>query len=247
MTPDELDLWRNMLIARLEDIRSMARQYRQLMEIHGLDELEDKTDIAQAWRKVTEMFPDDFQPHGASGLGRHIRFAMQGDFADIERWDVPGIIHEVERYGRRGNDFIRSELDRLAFGSDVGTVIHPRIQDACADLMRQRKYKEVVRAAVDLVMDDLRRLSGESGDGDALIRGAVKTTEGHLAFSACDDPNAKNVTEGLKQVLQGIYKGVRNPVSHGWSGFNRSESLQILATCSLLLSRLQRIAPTVED
>ena len=73
----------------------------------------------------------------------------------------------------------------------------------------------------DLLMDELRQLSGSDSDGDTLVRKAVDTTPGKLAFSDCQTNNAKQVTEGLKLTIQSLYKGVRNPSSHGWKGFGR--------------------------
>ena len=118
-------------------------------------------------------------------------------------------------------------------------MIHPQIKDACADLIAGRKYREAARTTVGLLMDELRRLSGTESDGDALVRRVAGTTPGKLAFSDCQTNNAKQVTDGLKLVAQGLYKGVRNPSSHSWDGFGRVEVLQIMAVSSLLLTQLQ--------
>ena len=80
---------------------------------------------------------------------------------------------------------------------------------------------------------------GEESDGDTLIRGVVGVSHGQIAFSNCHSKNAKQVTQGFKQMTQGLYKGVRNPISHGWREIGEIEAFQIMTCCSLLLTQLQ--------
>lgn len=89
-----------------------------------------------------------------------------------------------------------------------------------------------------MLLDEVRRLTGRQDDGDALIRGTVGVAH-QIGFSANADDNEKSITDGLKLVLQGVYKGIRNPASHGYNGFSRLETFQILTLCSFLLSRMQ--------
>lgn len=167
---------------------------------------------------------------------------MPHDFSDIELHDIPAVRESILRYGQRGETFIEDQLDHLKLNSTVSDALHPLIKDGCVAFVRERQYRQAALAAVGIVMDELRRLSSSQGDGDSLIRNVVGVRPGKLAFSDCTDDNAKNVTEGLKMIAQGLYKGVRNPASHGWDRFGKQEVVQVMITSSLLLSRLQIVA-----
>ena len=193
------------------------------------------------------QFPEDFRPDRASDLERHIHFGMQHDFSDIERSDIPAVKRSVERYGRKGEAFIVGELERVQFNSSVSDLIHPQIKDACADLINSQQYREAARTAVGLIMDEIRRLGRVESDGDSLVRNAIGTEPGSLGLSDCRSDNAKQVTKGLKLVVQGLHQGVRNPPSHGWNGYGHIEVLQIMVTCSILLTRLQVVESAKDD
>ena len=94
------------------------------------------------------------------------------------------------------------------------------------------------RAAIELLMDEIRRITGRQDDGDALIRNAIGVGR-QIGIASNEDDSERSITEGLKLILQGLYKGVRNPVARGCDPFPRLETLQILSTCSFLLSRMQ--------
>ena len=239
----DLEKWRNEVLSRLEDLQNRAKQIQQQMTAQNLVKLEDKSDFVSAWQRVQDLFPDDLQPNRTFDLNRHIGFAEKHDFSDIELLDIPAVMESVQRYGRNGADFINEELDRLQFTSSVSDIIHPRIKDACAGLINHRRYTDAARTAVGLLMDELRRQSGEISDGDALIRHVIKPTPGKLGFSDCKSHNSKKITEGFREILLGLYKGVRNPTSHGEHPFGRGEVLQVMTTCSLLLTQLQFIKP----
>ena len=242
MNAKTLEKWRNGLLTRLENLAIDSRQVRQLMAASGQDELEDKSDFEAKWQRIYELFPDDFHPDRAGDLGRHIRFAEEHDFSDIENFDIPAVIESVKRYGRSGTKFITEEIERIHIGSDVSDLLHPQISDACSDLISKRQFAEAAQKAVGLLMDELRRLSGKDSDGDALIRNVIGTKPGFVAFSDCQSASSKQVTDGLKMIVQGLYKGVRNPVAHGWNELRSTDVLQIMTTCSFLLTNLQLVA-----
>ena len=170
---------------------------------------------------------------------------MSHDFSDIELHDIPAIRESVLRYGRRGEAFVNDQLDHLELDSTISDAMHPLIKDACVGFVRERFYQQAALAAVGVVMDELRRLSGAQDDGDGLIRNVVGVQPGKLAFSDCKTDSGKTVTEGLKMIAQGLFKGVRNPASHGWDRFKKQEVIQVMITCSLLLSQLQFVEEEV--
>lgn len=247
MKPRALEKWRNELLTRLENLKIDARRVRQVMEATGQDELEDKSDFEAKWDRIVELFPEDFHPNRAMDLNRHVHFAMPHDFSDIEIFDIPAVMDSVRRYGRKGAAFIEEEIERVQVGSDVSELLHPQIKDACADLLGKRQFGEAAQRAVGLLMDELRRLSRHDLDGDKLIRQAIGTNPGQLSFSDCESNSSKQVTEGLKIVAQGLYKGIRNPVAHGWNELRSTDVLQVMAICSMLLTNLQVLVPADED
>jgi hypothetical protein len=62
MTPEQLKRWKNDILARLDVLKSKARQARQYLEANDLHELPDGGDIREAWQRVQERFPDDLRP-----------------------------------------------------------------------------------------------------------------------------------------------------------------------------------------
>lgn len=247
MSPNQLELWRREVLSRLDALRSHARQIKKQMKAKGRDVYEDKAEFEAKWDQIVSLFPDDFHPMRSSDLSRHVHWAMRVDFDDIEKFDIPAVMESVERYGRTSEVIVSETLEQLDFSASVGDLLHPEIKDACAGHINQRRHREAARNAVELVMDEIRRLGGTELDGDALIRKVVGVEPGRVAFSDCDSRNSRSVTEGLKLVAQGLYKGVRNPASHSLTEPNRVEAFQILATCSLLLSRLDLVGPDQLD
>lgn len=247
MERSQLERWRREVLTRFDALEVRAHQVQQFLSAHDLGKLEDKADFEAAWEKIKSLFPKEFLPDRTNDLERHIYFGMRQDFSDIESLDIPAVRRSVERYGRRGETFIKRELERVQFNSPVSDLIHPQIKDACADLINSQQYREAARAAVGLVMDEIRRLGRVESDGDSLIRNAIGTEPGSLGLSDCLSDNAKQVTKGLKLVVQGLYQGVRNPLSHGWNGYSYIEVLQIMVTCSVLLTRLQVVELSNDD
>ena len=238
MKPKQLIRWRKDILARLDVLKTKARQERQYLEANGLRELNDKEDIEEAWLRVQERFPADLNPPRVGDLKRHLSFAMPHDFSDIEQLDIPAIEGAIRRYGRHGKKFIEHELAALDAKFEAWELLHPQVRDACMTQYDNGLYRDAARAAVELLMDEIRRLTGRQDDGDALIRGAVGVQQ-KIAFSPHKDDNQKSITDGLKLVLQGLYKGIRNPASHGYDGFSHLETYQIMTLCSFLLSRLK--------
>lgn len=240
MTPEELKRWKREIQGRLDVLKTKARYARQYLEAHNLDALEDKPDINEAWRRVQERFPEDLNPPRVSDLNRHLGFAMPHDFSDIETLDIPAIEGAVERYGRHGEEFISHELASLNLDFEAWELLHPQVRDACMTQFESGHYRDAARAAIELAMDEIRRYTGRKDDGDALVRAVVGVGK-RIGFSENGDGNERGVTEGLKMILQGLYKGVRNPASHGYDGYSRLEAFQILVMCSFLLGRMRLI------
>ncbi len=239
LKPKQLEKWRSALLTRLDDLQIDARRIQQMMKATGQSVLEDKSEFESKWDRIVELFPEDFHPSRAGDLARHIAFAMPHDFHDIENFDIPAVVDSVKRYGRKGKYFIDEEIEQAQVGSDVGELLHPQIRDACMDLLASRRFGDAAQKSVGLLMDELRRLSRYDADGDKLIRKVVGTQPGQLGFSDCQSIGSMRVTEGLKIIAQGLYKGVRDPLSHGWDEMRSTDALQVMSMVSFLLTNLR--------
>ena len=232
-----LDRWQKEVLSRLDSLAHKARQCRQYLEAKDLRKLDDNGDFIAAWQRIRDLFPEGFSPNRADHLQRHAKFAMPHDFEDIELYDIPAVRRSVEAYGQRAS--MSDRLDALSLDATVGEAVHPLVKDACVSLVKERRYDMAAQAAVAIVMDELRRLSGSSTDGDDLIRRVVGVQPHMVAFSDCATTNAKTITQGLKTTTQGLYKGVRNPIAHGRTDVDKLEAIQVMVICSYLVSRLQ--------
>lgn len=232
-----LDRWQHEVLSRLDSLAHKARQCRQYLEAKDLRELDDNGDFIAAWERIRDLFPDGFVPDHAGDLQRHARFAMPHDFEDIELHDIPAVRRSVEAYGHQAS--MSDRLDALTIDATIGDAVHPLVKDACIDLVKERRYDMAAQAAIAILMDELRRLSGSRNDGDNLIRRVIGVQPHMVAFSDCTTDNAKTITEGLKTLTQGLYKGVRNPIAHGRTDVEKLEAIQVMVTCSYLVSRLQ--------
>lgn len=238
MTPEELKRWKKEILDRLSVLKTKALHTRQYLDASDLPKLEDKQDITEAWLRIQERFPDDFKPPRVSDLNRHLGFAMSVDFSDIATLDIPAIENAVKRYGYRGKEFISYDLDVLDMGLEAWELLHPQVRDTCITQFESGLYKDAVRAAIELIMDEIRRYTSQQDDGDSLLRATVGVGK-YIGFSKNSDDNERGITDGLKMILQGLYKGVRNPTSHGYNDYSRLEAFQILVTCSFILGRMR--------
>ena len=229
--------WKHEVLSRLDSLAQKARQCRQYLEINELRQLDDNEDFTSAWQRVRDLFPEGFHPDRANDLQRHARFAMPHDFEDIELHDIPAIRRAVEAYGRKPS--IRERLDALTLDASVSDALHPLIKDACVDHVKERQYTLACQAAIAVVMNELRRLSKSQTDGDKLIQRVIGVQPNKVAFSPCSTDNEKSISQGLKMIAQGLYKGVRNPIAHGRTDVDKLEAIQVMITCSLLVSRLR--------
>ena len=231
------DRWKREVLSRLDSLAHKAKQCRQYLEANDLSRLDDNDDFLQSWQRIRDLFPKGFVPDRASDLNRHTRFAMPHDFEDIEMHDIPAVRREVEGYGHQPS--VPERLDALAVDASIGDAVYPLIKDDCIDHLRERRYAMAAQAGIAVVMRELRRLSGSQADGDHLIREVVGVQPKMVAFSDCTTNNAKSITDGLKMIAQGLYKGVRNPIAHGRTDVEKLEAIQVMVACSLLVARLQ--------
>ncbi|WP_162173824.1 TIGR02391 family protein [Hyphomonas johnsonii] len=231
------------MISRLDTLAHMARVTRQHLENHDLRELEDRTEFRGAWRRIVELFPEDFTPARGSDLARHIGFAQPHDFFDIEFQDIPAVQGSVQNYRRGGEENAIFAQEEFEIDFEPFQLLHPLIRDTSLPQFNDQNYSIAARSAVEVIMDEVRRISGQDGDGHRLINDVFGAGAGNLAFSPCSTESEISVSGGLKDMLLGIFRGIRNPLAHGWNGFTRIECFQIMVACSFLLARIELVEP----
>lgn len=129
MTPRELARWRADLLSRLDALAHRARTTRQMLEAKQLRGLKDREEFLEAWRRIRELFPEDFEPARQTDLKRHILFAMPHDFHDIEHHDIPAVKQSVQNYRRAG---IENALHvQEAYNQDFAPceLVHPLLRE----------------------------------------------------------------------------------------------------------------------
>lgn len=239
MTPNELKRWKKLIGGRLDMLKSTIGWAMARLAESRQQDIPNDPDIRSAWNRVVELFPEDFAPSRQNDLSRHIAFGCECDFRDILDWDIPDVERAVQGYGRGRDNVIGDELAALDLDMEMWELLHPQIRDACMPSFDQPAYGDAARKAVEVIMSEIRKRSGRQADGDALIRGTVGIDKA-VGFSSNGNDNERQVTEGLKQMLQGAYKGIRNPASHGYAGYSRLEAMQIMVLCSFIIGRMRQ-------
>ena len=100
-----------------------------MLEAKQLRGLKDREEFLEAWRRIRELFPEDFEPARQTDLKRHILFAMPHDFHDIEHHDIPVVKQSVQNYRRAG---IENALHvQEAYNQDFAPceLVHPLLRE----------------------------------------------------------------------------------------------------------------------
>lgn len=233
-----VEKWRKDILARLSLLESKARRGQRQLVRTGEESLDDNSDLRATWEAIDSLFPDGFKPNRWNDLRRHIGFAQGGDFEDILEWDLPSIRRSIELFKVDKSTHVTSAVGTLELGVEAFELISPVLRDEALQHFHNHEYALMARTCVESVMRELRRLSGLSLDGTKLINTAIGVRSGKIGFSPCQSDNERSITNGLKNVLTGLYTGVRNPSAHGWDEMSRIQALQIAITCSYLLDEM---------
>lgn len=143
----------------------------------------------------------------------------------------PSTIEEA----RRRADQLRAELSRRS--------VHPDVLHFCRAELLQKNYFHAVLEAWKSVAEKLRRLSGLTGDGAALVDQACALTAGTPKVSLGDLSTEWGQSEhkGTAMLMKGIFSTFRNPVAHAprvsWAT-SQTDALDMLTLASMLHRRL---------
>lgn len=247
MNPEQIKLWKKDLLARLDALEALARNARKDLDRRGEDGLEDKAKIEETWTGILDLLPEGFHPTRSSDLSRHVAWGQRVDFWDIEKHDVPEVRKSIQRYGLDGEDLALEKIEEQPLDLDAFELVHPEIRDAVLKSFTDREYDVAARSAVEIVMDEVRRMSGSSRDGVRLLNDAFRGREPLLRFTEDTTDQDRQVSDAMRLILQALYTGIRNPIAHTWEGLSRFESFQVMVTASFVLNRLQISHDDPED
>jgi uncharacterized protein (TIGR02391 family) len=130
--------------------------------------------------------------------------------------------------------FVESEIKKH-IGLDFEQLLHPIIKESSYQQFRNGHLREAVLNAITAVFEQIRERTQLDLDGDKLATSVFSPEEPRLIFSNLETKSGKSVQIGFMQLLQGAYKGIRNPQAHTTKHeLNEIKAAQCLIFASLL-------------
>ena len=135
----------------------------------------------------------------------------------------------------------------------VAAHLHPRIRDACYQLVVHDHYPSAVLKASIALRDLLREKSGLIGpDFDDLAGQALSPKSPRLVVTDVTSDTGRSLQRGTMLLAQGVFAAMRNVVAHNDVSIPPAEALEMLATISLVArqidaAHLTTIASTNEE
>ncbi len=119
-------------------------------------------------------------------------------------------------------------------------LLHPKVIATSLHHYEDGNYRNAVLDAIVGVFDLIRDKTGLRGiDGEDLIGKVFSVKNPMLIIADIGDESGKNEHAGFMQMLQGAYKGIRNPKSHSLAhDLNGVSAGQYLVFISLLARRI---------
>ncbi len=129
---------------------------------------------------------------------------------------------------------LRAELTRRQ--------VHPDVLRFCRAEILQQNYFHAVLEACKSVADRIRTLTGEAGDGAALVDATCTLSSGpRIVFNTLATDWERSEQTGLATLVKGLFSTFRNPTAHApkvlWST-SRIDALDMLTLASMLHRRL---------
>lgn len=183
------------------------------------------------WNTLLRLWELRFPVDELGYLGRHIHFGMSNDYQDILARDIPQVEAKAESHLRDG---VATEQP-----IDFEALLHPAILEHAYPQYRDGHLRDAVLNAIVVVFDLIRQRTGLQTDGDRLVGEALSLQHPLLVLSEVETESGKNDQSGFMQILQGAYKGIRNPKAHSLQhDLDEHKTAQYLVFASLLARRI---------
>jgi uncharacterized protein (TIGR02391 family) len=241
----------------LEDIAVGIRKcQRRIDEVKALDPQKVRHDdprVEAATRNIHADLIDifgrrtpEYGAHGAHSVGYPDGTRINSSHMELQRAFARGLPETVlmleslikrleEKREDLGGD--RTALVRASF---EGLDLHPRITSACAELYRNRHYRNAVLDASLALQDYVKERSRcRDRDGADLMRYVFSPKSPVVAFNDLGDETDRSEQEGMMHLFEGVMLALRNPRAHALSDDSPEQALEYIALMSLLAKRLE--------
>lgn len=119
-------------------------------------------------------------------------------------------------------------------------LLHPVIKTSSLKQLYDGHYRDAVLNGAIGLFDFIRERSGSSTDGEPLVGEVLSTGKPKLILSDLDSESGKNDQVGFMSILQGTYRGIRNPKAHTLvTDLTDLKARQYLVFLSLLARRIE--------
>ncbi len=126
-------------------------------------------------------------------------------------------------------------------------LLHPAIRSSSLQQYRDGHWRDAVLNAFIAVFDLVRTSTGLDLDGERLVTRVFSVTNPLLVVADLRTDSGKNDQVGFMMVLQGVYRGIRNPKAHSLQhDLNAFKAAQYLVTVSLLARRIDEAESQVQ-
>jgi uncharacterized protein (TIGR02391 family) len=164
-------------------------------------------------------------------LGRHISFGEVNDYQNILRNDISTVEMLAE------NHALARGQNHPAIGFE--SLLHPIVTEKALAFYADRHYREAVLNSVIAVFDVIRARTGLKQDGAALVSEALSVDRPRLVLSELTTESGCNDQIGFMQIIQGMYKGIRNPKAHSLQhDLDEHKAAQYMVLASLVMRRI---------
>ncbi len=225
--------WYFFIIKLIRDIRTKSidalKQYKDGNE-GGAEVLKEylNTDYSSLYNKWEEFF--DIKELGH--LGRHLHFGEEHDYEDIIFRDLPKIEEIAEQHFH--------ELIKKQKNIGFENLLHPIIFEHSFQQYKNGHLRDAVLNAIIAVFDFIREKTELNEDGENLVTKALSVQKPYLILSELDTNSGKNDQIGFMQILQGAFRGIRNPKAHSLvTDLDEEKAAQYLIFASLLARRIE--------
>lgn len=119
--------------------------------------------------------------------------------------------------------------------------LHPRIIQASSQHFANGNFREAIFNAYVSVFDFIRERTGVDADGLPLAESVFSVSNPTLALNKLISETDKNEQIGFILLLQGAFKGIRNPKAHtlNHQAISDQKAFEYLAFASLLTRRIE--------
>jgi len=131
-------------------------------------------------------------------------------------------------------------LQSLHLASECEALLHDSVRASALEQFRDGHWRDAQLNAVISVFDLIRERTGLDDDGDSLATRTFGVNQPLLTVADLTTESGRNDQIGLMLILQGVYRGIRNPRAHSLQhDLTALKAAQYLVLASLLARRVE--------